>query len=707
MAIIKPITILRDTNSLSKELHEINEPIFITRNGYGDLVIMSHETYNNIVLNKGSDYKRNESFKINFEPKKQCISNYGYVRVASITPSLKVSDVNFNTNEIIKNIDEAYEKGAKVLVFPELSISSYTCGDLFFQKSLQDNVIEGLYKIVNHTKEKDLIVFVGAPLVKDGSLYNCAIGISNGEILGIVPKTYIPNYKEFYEKRYFLEAPKSLDLIRIKNKIYPFGTDIIFRNQSFVDLSIGVEICEDLWAPESPSIKHARNGATLIVNLSASNEVVSKHEYRKLLVTSQSGKLMSGYVYASSGIDESTTDLIYSGSRIIAINGSLLEDATLFTNGITYSDLDLTKLVNERLRNTTFTNRSDNYCYIPFDFELNELDLLVKPSQNPFLAPDFDKDIKRYESIIKMQAYGLKKRLEAISCDKCVVGLSGGLDSTLALLVINECFNICGFDKKNIHAITMPCFGTSKRTYQNALALSSELGITLKEISIKESVIQHFKDIGQDINTIDVTYENGQARERTQVLMDYSNKINGLLVGTGDLSELAQGWCTYNGDHMAMYGVNATIPKTLVKDLVKAYAFLHKECKVTLLDILNTPISPELKPLDENGEIAQKTENSIGPYELIDFYLYYFIRHCFSLKKIIYLAKQSYGDKYDEETLKKWLKSFVRRFYTSQFKRSCLPDGVKVGTVSLSPRGDFRMPSDASYKTIIEELDNI
>jgi len=450
---------------------------------------------------------------------------------------------------------------------------------------------------------------------------------------------------------------------------------------------------------------HALNGATLIVNLSASNEYVGKEDYRKELVSSASGRMMCGYVYSSAGPEESSTDLVYSGDRIIASNGHIIGKGEIFSEGITYGDVDITRIVQDRIKNTTFVNRNDNYTYIGFDFNRPVLSLIIKPEQNPFLVNNEKESIKRYLDIIKMQAYGLKKRLTTIHCSKVVVGLSGGLDSTLALLVCKVTFDLMKEDPKNIVAITMPCFGTSKRTYNNALALSKEIGCSLIEISIKDSVEQHFKDIGQDKNKADVTFENSQARERTQVLMDYANKINGFVVGTGDLSELALGWCTYNGDHMSMYAVNASIPKTLVKELVRAYALSNLNVKDTLLDIINTPISPELLPLDENGNIKQETESAIGPYELVDFYLYYFVRHSFSLKKILYLAKEAYEDKYDLETLKRWLKSFVRRFYNSQFKRSCIPDGVKVGSVSLSPRGDYRMPSDASSKSILEELD--
>lgn len=627
-----------------------------------------------------------------------------FVKVGAACPKLRVADVNYNVENIIIQINEAYKNNTKLLVFPELSITSYTCGDLFTQKVLIEKAYEGLHTICADSKDKDILIIVGAPLLYNYNLYNCAFAIFEGKILGIVPKSFIPNYTEFYEKRWFTEG---LNLLDKKVDLFfqqdiPFGTNLIF---GYKDLKVGIEICEDLWVAIPPSSQLSLMGANIICNLSASNELVSKSTYRKLLVENQSARCMGAYIYASAGVHESTTDLLFSGHLLISENGGTINENERFQreNEVLYGFIDIFKLNSERSKNISFRDSSKILTNEPKLVPISFKDTSIKSfdrfiSKHPFV-PSSEKEREiRCREIFNIQSSALAKRLEHTKSKKAVIGISGGLDSTLALLVIVKTFDLLGLDRKNILTITMPGFGTTDRTYNNALTLCKELGCDLREINIVEACLKHFEDIGHDKNIHDITYENVQARERTQILMDLANKEGGILVGTGDLSELALGWCTYNGDHMSMYSVNTSIPKTLVRYLVKYVADFEssKEVNETLLDILDTPVSPELLPKDENGEIAQKTEDIVGPYELHDFFLYHFIRHGSSPERIMFLAKNAFKNDYSEEVIKKWLDKFLWRFFSQQFKRSALPDGPKVGTISLSPRGDWRMPSDAS-----------
>jgi NAD+ synthase (glutamine-hydrolysing) len=632
-----------------------------------------------------------------------------FIKVAAACPLTKVGNIRYNVDEIKKCIDKAFNDSNKIIVFPELCITSYTCGDLFLQKRLLDCSLDAINEICEYSFDKDILILVGAPLEYNSSLFNCAFVIFGGKILGIVPKSFIPNYTEFYEKRWFTEGLNTKNLyidMPFKEHI-PFGTDLIFK---FKDFKIGVEICEDLWTTIPPSSYLSLKGANILCNLSASNELVSKADYRRDLIKNQSARCMSSYIYASCGVFESTTDVVFSGHLLISENGSVLKENDRFqrNNEIISSIIDIDKLNAERLRNISFRDSSSYINYdireISFAFKENiisNFDRFVDPL--PFVPSNEKARDARCKEIFSIQASGLAKRLSHTGSKKAIIGISGGLDSTLALLVIIKTFDLLKIDRKNIVTITMPGFGTTDRTYNNALTLCKELGTDLREINIKDACLLHFKDIGHPVENHDVTYENVQARERTQILMDLANKERGLLIGTGDLSELALGWCTYNGDHMSMYGVNCSIPKTLVRYLVQ-YVAEHESDKIvceTLLDILNTPVSPELLPKDAKGEIAQKTEDIVGPYELHDFFLYYFIRQGAPYNKIEFLANVAFKDKYDSETINKWLQKFITRFFTQQFKRSALPDGPKVGTISLSPRGDFRMPSDASYDSFL------
>ncbi|WP_238881373.1 NAD(+) synthase [Clostridium sp. YIM B02551] len=635
-----------------------------------------------------------------------------FIKVAAACPKTRVADVQYNLENIIKQVNEAEANNAKIIVFPELATTSYTCGDLFTQWNLIENSYLSIKNICEHSLNKDLLIIVGSPLLVNYTLYNCAFVIFEGKILGIIPKSYIPNYTEFYEKRWFTEGlsvtSKKVDLSFQKE--IPFGTNIIFGCD---DVKVGVEICEDLWVTIPPSSYLSLAGANIICNPSASNELVSKSTYRKSLVENQSARCMSGYIYSSSGVYESSTDLLFSGHLLISEYGSTLIENERFQreNEIIYSFIDLFKLNSQRTKNISFR---DSYKSLPFEPELISFQYKSTKISNfnryiakhPFVpSSDREREI-RCKEIFNIQASALAKRLEHTYSKKAVIGISGGLDSTLALLVIVKTFKLLGLDSKNIITITMPGFGTTDRTYNNALTLCKELNCDLREINIVNACLKHFEDIGHDKNKHDVTYENVQARERTQILMDIANKEGGILIGTGDLSELALGWCTYNGDHMSMYAVNTSIPKTLVRYLVKYVADYEstKEVKDTLLDILDTPVSPELLPKDHKGEIAQKTEDIVGPYELHDFFLYHFIRHGSTPERILFLAKEAFRDDYDEETIKKWLLKFINRFFSQQFKRSALPDGPKVGTISLSPRGDWRMPSDASSSDWVNKL---
>ena len=638
------------------------------------------------------------------------MNEYGYVKVGASTLELKVSDTIYNVQMIKKQIDEAVNKNIQIISFPELSITGYTCGDLFNQDILIDKSYEGLKDLVDYSKDKMIVIIVGSPIKCENKLYNCAVVINNGKILGIVPKTYIPNYNEFYEMRWF----KSSNDLKIKeinlfNEIVPIGVDLIFTSKLDDELKFGVEICEDVWGLYPKSNDYASSGASIIFNLSASNETIGKYDFRKELIKMQSVKTISGYVYSSSGINESSTDLLFSGSSLIYENGKLLSENNRFdfNSNLIYSDVDIKRLVNDRRKNTSFISNTDKeYRNIYFTTSKNNF-ISRKYSKYPFVPSNEEKREERCKEIINIQSSALAKRLKHTNIKKCVIGVSGGLDSTLAFLVIKKAFEKLKIDNKNIIAVTMPGFGTTNRTYENALDLIKINNATLKEIDIKKACLVHYSDIDQDINNHDITYENAQARERTKILMDIANKENALVIGTGDLSELALGWCTYNGDHMSMYSVNSSIPKTLVKYLVKYIADTDKKNKKVLYDILSTPISPELLPADEKGNIKQITEDKIGPYILHDFYLYHFFRYGASPKKIYMLAVNTFENEYSKEEILKWLKVFIKRFFTQQFKRSCMPDGVKVGSISLSPRGDLRMPSDASYNIWIKELEEI
>lgn len=638
------------------------------------------------------------------------MNEYGYVKVGASTLELKVSDTIYNVQMIKKQIDEAVNKNIQIISFPELSITGYTCGDLFNQDILIDKSYEGLKDLVDYSKDKMIVIIVGSPIKCENKLYNCAVVINNGKILGIVPKTYIPNYNEFYEMRWF----KSSNDLKIKeinlfNEFVPIGVDLIFTSKLDDELKFGVEICEDVWSLYPKSNDYASSGASIIFNLSASNETIGKYDFRKELIKMQSIKTISGYVYSSSGINESSTDLLFSGSSLIYENGKLLSENNRFdfNSNLIYSDVDIKRLVNDRRKNTSFISNTDKeYRNIYFTTSKNNL-ISRKFSKYPFVPSNEDKREERCKEIINIQSSALAKRLKHTNIKKCVIGVSGGLDSTLAFLVIKKAFEKLKIDNKNIIAVTMPGFGTTNRTYENALDLIKINNATLKEIDIKKACLVHYSDIDQDINNHDITYENAQARERTKILMDIANKENALVIGTGDLSELALGWCTYNGDHMSMYSVNSSIPKTLVKYLVKYIADTDKKNKKVLYDILSTPISPELLPADEKGNIKQITEDKIGPYILHDFYLYHFFRYGASPKKIYMLAVNTFENEYSKEEILKWLKVFIKRFFTQQFKRSCMPDGVKVGSISLSPRGDLRIPSDASYNIWIKELEEI
>lgn len=701
---IRPITDLRKSNELSEQAHEENRPIFITKNGYSDLVVMSQEYYESIIENINLINKKENNW--NQSNKKQS-ENMGFIKVACATIDINVADVITNGTRIIEKVKECAEKKVKLLVFQELAVTGYTCQDLFLQNTLLNSVEEETRKILEATKNLEIVFVFGAPVLVDNKCYNAAIVALKGKILGIVPKTALPNYNEFYEVRHFEKAPSHNMMINYANQYVPFGNKLLFRNDSYLKWVMGVEICEDLWIPNPPSTSHALAGATIICNLSASNEVVGKKEYREMLVSSTSARLVSAYLYCSSGNGESTTDLVFSGANIISENGSILKEAELFKNETIITEIDVERLVNERQKMTSYPrDDKQGYSLISFDLPLTTPVLTRKFSPTPFIPSDENERYKRVMWILKLQVMGLVKRIKHTNAKALVIGLSGGLDSTLALLVAVEAMKELNRDLQDIHTITMPCFGTSKRTKNNAYNLANELGVKILEIDITTSVHQHLKDIGQDENDHSVTFENAQARERTQVLMDYANKVGGLVVGTGDLSELALGWATYNGDHMSNYGVNCSVPKTLVKHIVYHYAKHHKNVEATLLDILDTPVSPELLPLKE-GEIAQKTEEIIGPYELHDFFLYHLLRNHFTLKKIYFLAQHAFDGYYDDATIKKWLNNFIRRFFSQQFKRSCLPDGVKVGSVSLSPRGDLRMPSDASNNVWLKELEEL
>ena len=631
----------------------------------------------------------------------------GFVKVAAATPDIRVADVEFNTQNIINVMEEAQKNGAKILVFPELCVTGYTCSDLFDHSVLLKASRKALLEIAENTSDKDMLVFVGAPLEVNGKLYNVAAAMNQGEILGFTTKTFLPNYGEFYEMRQFTPGPQTVREITFEGKKIPFGPQILFQAKGMEELVVAAEICEDVWSPIPPSIQAALEGATVIVNCSASDETIGKDTYRRALISGQSARLISGYIYANAGEGESTTDLVFGGHNIIAENGTILKESSRYVNEIIYSEIDLQRITGERRKNTTFQPLDEETLVrVPFTVEETKTFLTRTFPKKPFVPSDEPTRAQRCEEILTIQAMGLKKRLAHTNARTAVVGISGGLDSTLALLVTARAFDMLGRDKKDIIAVTMPCFGTTDRTYQNACEMSKKVGATLIEVPIADAVNIHFRDIGHDPEDHSVTYENCQARERTQVLMDIANKTWGMVIGTGDLSELALGWATYNGDHMSMYGVNASVPKTLVRHLVKYAAddTTDEALKNVLYDVLDTPVSPELLP-PKDGDIAQKTEDLVGPYELHDFFLYFMLRFGYEPSKIFRIACMTFDGEYDKETIFKWLETFCRRFFSQQFKRSCLPDGPKVGTVALSPRGDWRMPSDACVAVWMKDLE--
>jgi len=624
----------------------------------------------------------------------------GFIKVAAATPKIKVADPAYNTEEILKIIDETEKNGASILVFSELTISGYTCGDLFLQQPLLTECKNQLLRIVKATENKSMLVVVGCPIVIKQKLYNCAVVISDGSILGIVPKTHLPNYSEFYELRHFTSGEGLEEDLWFGEEFGYVNVAVnqLFKCKEIPELVVACEICEDLWVPLPPSTYHAMAGATVICNPSASVETTTKESYRRSLVSNQSARLLAAYIYADAGEGESTQDVVYSGHHLICENGSVLAEAKRFTNEIIYADIDVQKLAAERRKMTSFPGgQTDDYFEQEFSLEVKENKITRTFPKAPFVPDNQDERDKRCDEILSLQSMGLKKRLEHTNCKHAVVGISGGLDSTLAVLVTARAFDLLDIPRENLICVTMPCFGTTDRTYQNAVSLIKELGATLKEVRIEKAVRQHFADIGHDENNHDVTYENSQARERTQILMDMANHYNGMVIGTGDMSELALGWATYNGDHMSMYAVNCSVPKTLVRYLVLYYAETteNKKLSEVLMDVLDTPVSPELLP-PVDGVISQKTEDLVGPYELHDFFLYYMLRFGFPKSKLYRMAKLTFDGVYDDETIKKWLDKFYWRFFSQQFKRSCLPDGPKVGSVAVSPRGDLRMPSDAS-----------
>ncbi len=634
---------------------------------------------------------------------------HGFIKVAAITPRIKVADPVYNGRQICERMEEAVEKGAKIIVFPELCLTGYTCGDLFLQELLLKTAKEQLRVIADASEGNDALVFVGLPVEKDYKLYNVAAAIHDGKVLGMIPKRFIPAYAEFYETRHFTPGNQTPEPFLWEDEEIPFGSSLLFQADSMRELIVGCEICEDIWVPDSPGLSHAMAGAGVIVNLSASNETVGKDSYREMLVKSASARFIAGYVYASAGEGESTQDLVFGGHNLIAENGTVLAQSKRFCAQTVYADLDIHRLNHERRRMTSFhTGNKEKYQTLSFRLEEEDTELERIYDAMPFVPSGQKEREARCEEILSIQSHGLKKRYEHTNAKTAVIGVSGGLDSALALLVTVRAFDLLKRSREQIFAVTMPCFGTTDRTYRNSCKLAEALGVTLEEVNIKEAVTVHFRDIGQESDRHDITYENGQARERTQVLMDIANKTDGMVIGTGDMSELALGWATYNGDHMSMYGVNSGVPKTLVRHLVKYYADTCQQEELTgiLLDILDTPVSPELLP-PSGDSISQKTEDLVGPYELHDFFLYYMLRCGFEPAKIYRIAKTSFAGRYSEEIILKWLKTFYRRFFAQQFKRSCLPDGPKVGSVALSPRGDLRMPSDAAAAIWLKQLEEL
>ena len=633
----------------------------------------------------------------------------GFIRAAAVSPALRVADCTYNAAQITDAMQAFAAENVQLLCLPELCLTGYTCSDLFLQETLLKGAEKALETILQASKGLNLVTLVGAPVRHRGKLYNCAAVICGGELLGLVPKTYLPNYSEFYEKRHYVSAMQEAECIEYAGQETLIGTRLLFACKQMPAFVLGVEVCEDLWAPVPPSCSHALAGATVIANLSASDETIGKAAYRRELVAGQSARLLCAYLYADAGHGESTTDMTFAGHNLIAENGVVLAQTTPFAGEEAATELDLGRMIQERQRNTSFVTDTEGYTTVEFELMPTELCLTREISPTPFVPQDEETRVERCELILRIQAEGLAKRMEHTHAQCAVLGISGGLDSCLALLVAVRACKVLGRDAKDIVALTMPCFGTTKRTRSNAEILCEALGVRFAEINITDTVNSHFADIGQDPNTYDVTFENCQARVRTLELMDFANKNGGFVIGTGDLSELALGWATYNGDHMSMYGVNAGVPKTLVRHIVRYVADTCGEdtLRAVLLDILDTPVSPELLPTAEDGTIAQQTEKLVGPYELHDFYLYYVLRFGFGPKKIYHLARTAFSGKYEPEVLLHWLKNFYRRFFAQQFKRSCLPDGPKVGSVTLSPRGDWRMPSDACNTLWMAELDQI
>ncbi len=639
---------------------------------------------------------------------------HGYIRVAAMTPCIRVADCRYNTEQILELMREAYKHHVKVAVFPELCITGYTCNDLFLQETLLRGALEGLAKIVKASgKYPGVLYFAGLPFSYNGKLYNAAAAVCSGRLLGLVPKMCLPDYGEFYERRQFTPGFEKCEMVTVNGQQVPFGANLLFSCTNMPELVVGAEICEDLWTPQPPSGRHALHGATVLVNCSASNETVGKRSYRKELVNGQSARLVAAYVYASAGEGESTQDIVFGGHNMISENGILLADARPFSGKPAYADIDLYRLKAERRRMTTFDSMgmhdSCDYTFAGFETVAEDIELERGYVRMPFVPDSEEERRDRCEEILNIQTMGLKKRLVHTNCKSAVLGLSGGLDSTLALLVTVRAYDCLSLPRTGIICVTMPCFGTTDRTYRNAVELAGRLGCTLREIPIASSVRQHFADIGHEEQIHDITYENSQARERTQILMDIANQANGMVIGTGDLSELALGWATYNGDHMSMYGVNVSVPKTLVRHLVRYYADTCKDAGLAdvLSDVLDTPVSPELLPPEEDGTIAQKTEDLVGPYELHDFFLYHMLRFGVGPSKLFRIARIAFKGVYGDNVIYKWLKTFIRRFFAQQFKRSCLPDGPKVGSVAVSPRGDLRMPSDASPALWIQELEQV
>lgn len=632
----------------------------------------------------------------------------GFLKVAAATPRIRVADCAYNTARVEELIGEAAEQGASLCVFPELVLTGYTCGDLFLQQALLDAAQDGLNRILQSSARIPMVVVIGLPVQAGNALYNCAAVCYKGQLLGLVPKQNIPNYGEFYEVRHFTSgAGMPTRMVTLCGQSVPLGVDLLFRCRTMPGFVLGCEICEDLWVPMPPSAQLAQAGATVLVNLSASDELIGKAAYRRQLVSGQSARLACGYVYADAGLGESTQDLVFSGHDLICENGTVLAESERFTTGLIVSELDIGRLVHERRRMNTFAQSSAPMTEITFDLPVHDVRLTRVFAKTPFV-PDDRADLQvRCEEILHLQAVGLATRLRHTRAKSAVIGLSGGLDSTLALIVTVHAFDILGWSRSGIQAVTMPCFGTTRRTKSNAEQLAEAYGATLRCVDIKAAVEQHFADIGHDPEQLDVTFENAQARQRTYILMDIANQQGGLVIGTGDLSELALGWATYNGDHMSMYGVNASIPKTLVRDLTAFEASRSPEpLQRVLLDVLGTPVSPELLP-PKDGEISQKTEELVGPYELHDFFLYYMLRFGYPPRKLYRVAVRAFDGVYERAVVKKWLVTFIRRFFMQQFKRSCLPDGPKVGTVTLSPRGDWRMPSDAVSEIWLHEAENL